>query len=67
MGNLVKKFGETDPEEIVEDMQQKENFVFDVDGNKIVLDKEDFVFDFDSQEGFAASKRGNFVVFISTY
>ena len=66
MGNLVKQFGETDPEKIVESIQQKENFEFDIDGNKIVLDKEDFIFDFDSQEGFAASKRGNFVVFIST-
>lgn len=66
MGNLVKQFGETDPEKIVEGIQQKGNFEFDVDGNKIVLDKEDFIFDFYSQEDFAASKRGNFVVFIST-
>ena len=66
MGNLVKMFGETNPENIVNDLAQKGSFEFDIDGNKIVLDKEDFIIDFDSKEGFAASKRGNFVVFIST-
>jgi len=66
MGNLVKSFGETDPEDIIKDLQQKGSFEFNFDGTQIVLDKEDFVIGFDAKEEFAMSQRANFIVFIST-
>ena len=66
MGNLVKIFGETNSDDIVDNLQSSGNHEFVIEGNKISLDKEDFVVDFDAKEGFAVSKRGNFVVFIST-
>ena len=65
MGALVKKFSETDPSEIVSSLSQNDSFTFDIDGNKIVLDKSDFVIDFDAKEGYAVSKRDELVVFIS--
>ena len=66
MGALVKKFSETDPAEIVSSLSQSDSFTFDIDGNKIVLDKADFIVDFDAKEGYAVSKRDELVVFIST-
>ena len=66
MGNLVKSFSETDPEDIIKELQQKGTFEYNFDGTQIVLEKEDFVIEFEAKEEFAMSKRGNFVVFIST-
>ncbi len=66
MGTLVKKFSETDPSEIVSGLAQNDSYTFEIDGNKIVLDKSDFVVDFDAKEGYALSKRDELVVFIST-
>ena len=66
MGALVKKFSETDPAEIVSSLSQSDSFTFDINGNKIVLDKADFIVDFDAKEGYAVSKRDELVVFIST-
>ena len=66
MGQLVKKFDETNPDEIVASLSKVNEFIFDIEGNKIQLQKEDFIFDFDADENFAVSKRDNYVVFIST-
>jgi isoleucyl-tRNA synthetase len=66
MGALLQKFSQTRPEEITSALQKVQSFTFDIDGNKINLEKDDFVVDFDAKEGFAVAKRETFVVFIST-
>jgi len=66
MGALVKNFGETDPEEIISSLQKLDSFNFEIDGTQINLEKDDFVIDFDADENFAAAKRDDYVVFIST-
>ena len=66
MGKLVSIFSQTDPEEIILSLQKNSNYNFDIDGEKILLEKEDFVIDFDAKEGFAVAKRDNYVVFISS-
>ena len=66
MGAVVKQFSEIAPEQIVSSLNGNGTFSFDVDGEKIVLEKDDFVVDFDAKEGFAVSSRDSFVVFIST-
>ena len=66
MGKLVSIFSQTDAEEIILSLEKNSNYNFDVDGEKILLEKEDFVIDFDAKEGFAVAKRDNFVVFISS-
>ena len=66
MGGLVKKFQETNPEDIIDSLKNNNSFVFDVEGNEIKLGTEDFIIDFDAKKDYAVAKRGNFVVFIST-
>ena len=66
MGKLVQMFSNTDPENIVLSLQNSKSHTFDIDDEKIVLDTEDFVIDFDAKEGYAVSKRDNYIVFIST-
>ena len=66
MGKLVQMFSETKPEQIISELDKNESFTFDVEGNKIILDKQDFAIDFDAQEGYAMAKRDEFIVFIST-
>ena len=66
MGALLQKFSQTKPEEIVFMLQKEQSFTFDIDGDKINLEKDDFVIDFDAKEGFAVAKRDAFIVFIST-
>src|SRR3972149_1370196 len=66
MGALLKKFSETNPIEIVSSLQKESKFTFDIEGNKISLEKDDFVIDFEAKKGFAVAKRDGFVVFIST-
>ena len=66
MGALLKKFSETKPEEIFSALQREQSFTFDIDGDKIKLEKDDFILDFGAKEGFAVAKRDTFVVFIST-
>jgi isoleucyl-tRNA synthetase len=66
MGALLKKFGETAPEEIISSLQKSNSFNFEIEGAQINLETEDFVIDFDADENFAVAKRDNYVVFIST-
>ena len=66
MGKLVSMFKETNPEEIILELQKDGKYDFKIDDEIISLDKEDFVVDFDANENFAVSKRDEFVVFIST-
>ena len=66
MGKLVSKFSETDPKIIVKGLQDNGNFVFDLQENKIELNKDDFVIDFAEQESYAMAKRESLIVFIST-
>jgi isoleucyl-tRNA synthetase len=65
MGKLLHVFLETNPEEIITSLQ-KGQYDYDIDGEIISLVKEDFVVDLDANQGFAMSKRDNYVVFIST-
>jgi len=66
MGNLVKTFTDTEPQEIISSLQNESKYTFDISGEKIVLEPEDFVIDFDAKEGYAVAKRDNYIVFIST-
>ena len=66
MGKLLQKFSETNPNDIINGLNTDGKFSFDVDGEKIVLDKEDFVIDFDAADGYAMSQRDDLIVFIST-
>jgi len=66
MGKLVATFNETNPEEIILSLQKDGKHDFDIDGEIISLDTEDFIVDFDADENFAAAKRDNYIVLIST-
>ena len=66
MGKLVSMFKETNPEEIILELQKNGKNDFKIDDEVISLDKEDFIVDFDANKNFAISKRDEFVVFIST-
>ncbi len=63
---LSNVFSETNKEEIVASLQEKGQYNYEIDGEKISLDKEDFIVDFDASKEFAVSKRDNYIVFIST-
>jgi isoleucyl-tRNA synthetase len=66
MEKLVSKFQEICHKTIVEGLLNKGAFVFDLQGNKIELNKDDFLIDFSEQEGYAMAKRNSLIVFIST-
>jgi isoleucyl-tRNA synthetase len=66
MNTLLKKFSETNPQEIIESLNQNGNYKFEINGASIILDKEDVLVDFEAKEGYAVAKRDSFVVFIST-
>ena len=66
MVKLVNVFSETNKEEIISSLQKEGQYNYEIDGEKISLDKEDFIVDFDASEEFAVSKRDNYIVFIST-
>lgn len=66
MGKLVNVFSETNKEEIITALQKEGQYNYEIDGEKISLDKEDFIVDFDASKEFAVSKRDNYIVFIST-
>ncbi|MBI2643249.1 MAG: class I tRNA ligase family protein, partial [Nitrosarchaeum sp.] len=63
---LSNVFSETNKEEIITSLQKHEQYNYEIDGEKISLDKEDFIVDFDASEEFAVSKRDNYIVFVST-
>ena len=66
MGKLVSTFNETNPDEIISSLEKNSKYDFDIDGETISLDNEDFKIDFDASENFAAAKRENYTVIIST-
>lgn len=66
MGKLVSTFNDADPEEIISSLQKESKYDFDIDGEKISLDIEDFIINFEASENFAAAKRDNYTVLIST-
>jgi len=66
MNTLLKKFSETNPQKIIESLNQNGNYKFEINGASIILDKEDVLVDFEAKEGYAVAKRDSFVVFIST-
>ena len=66
MGKLVSTFNETNPDEIISSLEKNSKYDFDIDGETISLDNEDFIIDFDASENFAAAKRDNYTVIIST-
>ena len=66
MNTLLKKFSETNPQEIIESLNQNGNYKIEINGTSIILDKEDVLVDFEAKEGYAVAKRDSFVVFIST-
>ena len=66
MGKLVNAFSETNKEEIITSLQKEGQYTYEIDNEKISLDKEDFIIDFDASEEFAVSKRDKYIVFVST-
>jgi isoleucyl-tRNA synthetase len=66
MGKLVSTFLETNPDEIIPILEKDGKYDFNIDDQKISLDKEDFIVDFDAGDNFAVAKRDDFTVFIST-
>ena len=66
MGKLVSAFNETNPDEIISSLEKNSKYDFRIDGETISLNKEDFVIDFDASKNFAAAKRENYTVIIST-
>ncbi len=66
MVKLVNLFSESNKEEIIELLEKQGRYNYEIDGEKISLDREDFIIDFDASEEFAVSKRDNYIVFIST-
>ena len=63
---LLNAFAETPAEKIIDDLEKKSLFTFDISGNKITLDVSDFIIDFVVKDGFAFAKRNNLIVIIST-
>ncbi len=63
---LLNAFAETPAEKIVDDLEKKSLFTFDISGNKITLDASDFIVNFGVKDGFAFAKRNNLIVIIST-
>ena len=66
MGEIVKQFEITNPEDIINELNDKKSFTFNINDNKIILDKNDFVFDFDTKQDYVNAKRDNRIVIIST-
>lgn len=66
MGQMVAKFSNTAPEDIVSGLLKDGRYTFEITGDKITLDKEDFVVGFDSADGYVFSQRDGMIVFIST-
>ena len=65
MGKLLKTFSETDPDVIINELQEKNTYTFQIDENSIVLDKEDFIVNFEVNEKYQFAKRQNLIVIIS--
>ena len=66
MGELIAKFNESNPEDIISSLQKDKNFNFNIHEENILLEEEDFIFDFDASDNFAVAKRDDYIVFIST-
>jgi len=66
MGNLLSKFENTNPRQIVDELLKNGSYSFVLDKNKIVLDKEDFVIDFTEQGQYAMAHHESLIIFIST-
>ena len=66
MGNLLSKFENTNPRQIVDELLKNGSYSFVLDKNKIVLDKEDFVIGFTEQNQYAMARHESLIVFIST-
>ena len=65
MGKLLKKFSETNPNEIIEKLVETSSYSFNVDSNEIILNTEDFVIEFDVLDEYQFSNRANLAVLLS--
>ena len=65
MGKLLQIFSETNPNDIIEQLVETNSYTFDVDSNKILLNREDFVIDFDVDSNYQFANRGNLIVILS--
>ena len=65
MGKLLKKFSETNPNEIIEKLVETSSYSFNVDSNEIILNTEDFVIEFDVHDEYQFSNRANLAVLLS--
>ena len=65
MGKLLQIFSETNPNDIIEQLVETSSYTFDVDSNKILLNREDFVIDFDVGSDYQFANRGNLIVILS--
>ncbi len=65
MPELVARFAQTDPWEIVESLQDASGYDFEVGGSTIPLDAADFAVVPDADAGYAMSARDGYAVFVS--
>jgi len=65
MGKLLQIFSETNPNDIIKHLVETGVYTFDVDSNKILLNKEDFIINFDVESDYQFANRGNLVVILS--
>ncbi len=65
MGPLIKRYQETDPEEIVASLKERSQYTFRLEED-VVLDEDDFAVSLEASDGYALSRRGKITVIIST-
>ena len=65
MGKLLQIFSETNPNDIIEKLAETSTYTFDVESNKILLNREDFVIGFDVESDYQFANRGNLIVILS--
>ena len=65
MGKLLQIFSETNPNDIIEKLVETSSYTFDVESNKILLNREDFVIGFDVESDYQFANRGNLIVILS--
>ena len=63
---LLHELNETPPNVIYQNMIEKGEIVYEIDGSKIVLVKDDFEFWPQAKDRYAMARRGEITVFIST-
>ncbi len=65
VGDLLKQFEKIDSEIIINSLADNGTFTFNIENEKIVLDKDDFLIDFETTKEYVFAKRDRLIVIIS--